>query len=147
MDQGWRSDSQKSRPAPAPHPGQWIAPPACIGTPYPAQLSESPNRVLLVHTCATAQTYAAQTCKLSANQSWMRYTRGKMTRLCPGYFSDEVIQILREAHLKGEWVPSLSQPCAKCGRRVPAENKAGQWVPQTHYSPQPYKSGKSGYKR
>ncbi len=71
-------------------------------------------------------------------------------RFCPGFFSNEDIQKLTEAQSKGELVPSLSQRCAKCGQRVPAENKAGRWVPRTHSPVQEsaYRSGKSGeYKR
>jgi hypothetical protein len=125
----------------------WIAPPACIGTPYPAQLSESPPCPARPHMrdITDLRGSGLQTLRTSIMDAVHSGQDDKA--VCPGYFSEEVIQILREAHLKGEWVPSLSQPCAKCGRRVPAENKAGQWIPQTHYPPQPYRSGKAGYKR
>ena len=52
-----------------------------------------------------------------------------MARLCSGYFSDEVIDILRK---DTDGIAYLSQPCAKCGRKVVAKNKAGKWVPESH---------------
>ena len=71
-------------------------------------------------------------------------------KLCRGYFSDEAVQALRESQLKGELIPLLSQRCAKCGRKVVAKNKAGQWVPETHFplsQKSSNRSGKSGCKR
>jgi hypothetical protein len=67
-----------------------------------------------------------------------------MVRLCPGYFTEKVIDVLRQDN----GIAYLSQPCAKCGKHVVAINKAGQWIPETHSPPIKYKSGKSGgYKR
>jgi hypothetical protein len=50
--------------------------------------------------------------------------------------------------------PLLSQSCAKCGQKVVAENKSGEWLPKNHYSSRSgkllrgYNSGKrGGYKR
>jgi hypothetical protein len=65
-----------------------------------------------------------------------------MTKPCPGYFDREEIQLLRDAELTGT---SISQPCARCGKKVAAENKAGQWVPSPHYPP--INSGKTGFRK
>ena len=57
-----------------------------------------------------------------------------MATLCKGSFDEDVIRVLREADEKGEIIPSLSQPCALCGLRVAADNKAGEWIPRTHFT-------------
>ena len=66
-------------------------------------------------------------------------------RLCPGYFSNEVIDILRK---DADGIAFLVQPCAKCGTKVTARNKAGKWIPDSHYAPTARRSYKgSGHKR
>ncbi len=65
-----------------------------------------------------------------------------MTKPSPGYFDTEEIQLLQDAELKGI---SISQPCAKRGKEVATEKKAGQWVPSPHYPP--INSGKTGFRK
>ena len=63
-------------------------------------------------------------------------------RICRGYFSEEVKQVLRN----DDGVAFLSQRCQACGQSVVAINKAGEWIPRTHHVPRRthYNPGKSG---
>jgi hypothetical protein len=56
-----------------------------------------------------------------------------MQRFCHGHFDEEIKRLLKS---DDNGIAFLSQPCAVCGRHVVAENKAGEWVPTTHYQPQ-----------
>jgi hypothetical protein len=69
-------------------------------------------------------------------------------KLCPGRFSEETERLLIDEHKGGGGVAFLSQPCATCGLRVVADNKAGSGRHARTYAPsrRAYKSGKRSSK-
>jgi hypothetical protein len=63
-----------------------------------------------------------------------------MRAFCRGAFGEETKSLLKADD--GMGIAHLSQPCAVCGERVVAENKAGEWVPKLHHKPAASRSGK-----
>jgi hypothetical protein len=57
-----------------------------------------------------------------------------MPTLCRGEFSEETKQQLRDEYMKDPG-GLLIKRCARCGTSVVAENKSGEWVPETHGPP------------
>ena len=63
---------------------------------------------------------------------------------CAGmYPTEESLKQIKEDFADGKLTTGT---CAKCGRRITARSKGGQWVLDTHDKPSVYRSDKRGSK-
>ena len=70
--------------------------------------------------------------KISGDNRPCFKTGKKAMALCKGKFSEKIKQVLSTDETGTAF---LHQPCETCGGYVVAQNKAGEWVPQTHNRP------------